>query len=102
MDQNAADTPQVMSGQSAGAPARLLSRQISIYYANCAMIATTPRDLSIFFGRYTPITDDKGGQQLAELYERQIYMTMEQAEDLMRILGQTIQAVKNSRTQEPK
>jgi hypothetical protein len=75
-------------------PARMMSPQIGIYYANCVMIATSPRDVSLFFGRYVPTSDEKGGQHLAELYERQIYMTVEQAEDLANVLTQTVQAFK--------
>jgi len=71
-------------------PSRVLARDISVYYSNCAMVATTPRDISMFFGRLVPATDDKGGQTLAELYERQIYMTLEQAEDLAKMLTQTV------------
>jgi hypothetical protein len=98
MELDNTESPQVMAeGQQPTGPARLVSRDLMIYYANCAMVATTPRDLSIYFGRYSPVADQKGAQQLAELYERQIYMTLEQAEDLVRILGQTIQAVKNTR-----
>ncbi len=101
MDQKSPEAPQVMTGAGQSGPARLVSQQLTIYYANCAMVATTPRDVSVYFGRYTPVSDDKGSQQLAELYERQIYMTIEQAEDLMRILGQTLQALKNAGKQEP-
>ncbi len=90
MEQNAAQT----------GPARLVSREVMIYYANCAMVATTPRDLAVYFGRFTPVSDEKGGQQLAELYERQIYMTFEQAEDLVRILSQTLQAVKSKKAEQ--
>jgi len=71
-------------------PSRLMSRQLSVYYSNCVMAATSPRDISLYFGRYVPTPDDKGGQQLSELYERQIYMTIEQAKDLARMLNQTI------------
>ncbi len=101
MDKNTADSAQAMTGSPQTGPARLVSREILVYYANCAMVATSPRDLSVYFGRYTPVADDKGGQQLAELYERQIYMTLEQAEDLMRILGQTVQAMRTGRNKEP-
>jgi hypothetical protein len=101
MDQKTADSPQAAAGPTQTGPARLVSRDILVYYANCAMVATSPRDISVYFGRFTPVSDDKGGQQLAELYERQIYMTVEQAEDLMRILGQTVQAMKSGKKQEP-
>ncbi len=67
-------------------PSKALSPQLSIYYANCAMVATTHRDISLFFGRIAPMNDGKGAQRLVELYENQIYMTMEQAEDLIGVL----------------
>ena len=69
----------------------VLSPQMVIYYANCAMVATSPRDVSLFFGRLMPTQDEQGGQRLAEMYERQVYMTVEQAEDLARILAQTLE-----------
>jgi hypothetical protein len=48
----------------------------------------------LFFGRYVPVPDGKGPRALGELYERQVYMTIEQAEDLARMLTETIQAFK--------
>lgn len=78
-------------------PARMMSNQMGIYYSNCAMVATSPRDISLFFGRFTPVPDDKGGQTLGELYERQIYMTIEQAEDLAKMLTRTVEAFKSRR-----
>jgi hypothetical protein len=79
-------------------PSRVLARDISVYYSNCAMVATTPRDISMFFGRLVPTSDEKGGQTLAELYERQIYMTIEQAEDLAKMLTQTVANFKTRKT----
>ncbi len=57
-------------------------------------------DISLYFGRYVPTSDEHGGRQIAELYERQIYMTVEQPEDHPKILNQTIQALKK-RTERP-
>jgi hypothetical protein len=94
MKQNDPEAPQPVAPAATGGPARLMSRQIAVYYTNCAMVATSPRDISLYFGRYVPAPDEAGGQQLAELYERQIYMTVEQAEALAQILNQTIQAFK--------
>jgi hypothetical protein len=71
-----------------------MSNQISVYYANCAAVALSPRDISLFFGRYVPAPDGKGPRALGELYERQIYMTIEQAEDLAQMLSESIQAFK--------
>lgn len=87
------------TSQPSAAPARAMSNQLSVYYANCAMIATTPRDISLFFGRFVPAADEKGGQKLVELYERQVYMTLEQAEDLAAVLNQTVKAFKARRDQ---
>lgn len=88
------ETAERVTQAAAGGPARLMSRQMAVYYSNCVMAATSPRDISLYFGRYVPTTDEKGTQQLAELYERQVYMTVEQAEDLARILSQTVLALK--------
>jgi hypothetical protein len=71
-----------------------MSNQIRVYYANCAAVALSPREFSLFFGRYVPAPDGKGPRGLSELYERQIYMTIEQAEDLVQMLTQSIQAFK--------
>ncbi len=85
------------ASQPSTGPTRVMANQLSVYYANCAMIATSPRDLSLFFGRFVPTADEKGGQKLVELYERQIYMTLEQAEDLAAVLDQTVKAFKARR-----
>jgi hypothetical protein len=92
MDTNETQAPQTETPQPAQAtgPARMMSNQMAIYYSNCAMVATSPRDISLFFGRFVPIPE-KGSQGLGDLYERQIYMTVEQAEDLARMLTQTVQ-----------
>lgn len=58
------------------------------------MVGASPRDISVFFGRYVPRSNEQGNQQLAELYERQIYMTIEQAEDLARRLAHSVEMFK--------
>ncbi len=85
-----------MGGQQAqpGGPPRMMAQHMGIYYSNCVMVATSPRDLSVFFGRYAPGSNPEGEQSMVELYEHQIYMTLGQAEDLARILSQTIEAIK--------
>ncbi len=80
---------------------RIMSGQLSIYYANCAMLATSPKDVSVFFGRYTPSANDKGEQILAEIYERQVYMTIEQAEELAKALTRTVEVFKSRRKPKP-
>lgn len=83
-------------------PQRLMSNQMGIYYSNCAMVAMSPRDISLYFGRYVPARDGKGTQQLTELYERQIYMTVEQAQDLIRMLSQTVEMYSTKNAPKPK
>lgn len=77
--------------------ARIMSRQMHIYYANCAMVATSPKDVAVMFGRYVPTSEEGGGQRMAELYERQIYMTLEQADELARALTRTVEIMKSRR-----
>ena len=83
------------SRSTAGGMSRIMSRQMAVYYSNCVMIATSPRDISIYFGRYMPMADEAGGQKLSELYERQIYMTIEQAEDLAKSLTKTVELIRS-------
>ncbi|MGB6068021.1 MAG: DUF3467 domain-containing protein [Desulfomonilaceae bacterium] len=87
-----AESPQPSTNRG---PARMMSNQMGIYYSNCAMVATSPRDISLFFGRFVPVSGDKGAQSLGELYERQIYMTVEQAEDLVKMLTRTLEAFRS-------
>jgi hypothetical protein len=87
-DQTAGGAPRVQRG---------FSRQLGIYYSNCALVATSPRDISIYFGRYVPATDDAGTQTMGELYERQIYMSVEQAENLAQALNATLDAYRAAR-----
>ena len=74
---------------------RIMSRQMAIYYSNCALVATTPKDISLIFGRYVPANNQQGEQTMAELYERHIYMTFEQAEELSKTLARTVEAFKS-------
>lgn len=85
--------PQPQAQPQAG-PAKVMAKDLGTYYSNCAMVATSPRDISLFFGRYVPAANEKGEQSLIELYEHQVYMTFDQAEDLVRILHQTIEMAK--------
>jgi hypothetical protein len=83
--------------QPQSGPARMMSERMSIYYSNTAMVATSPRDISLFFGRYVPAKDQGGGQTLVELYEQQVYMTVQQAEDLATLLSRTVEAIKSAK-----
>lgn len=91
---DANETKKTKSGRSSGR-VRLMSKDLNVYYSNCAMVATSPQDISLYYGRLVPASDDKGSQALAELYEKQIYMTFGQAEQVVKLLSQTLEAVKS-------
>ncbi len=78
-------------------PARIIKEKAPIYYSNCAMVSTSPMDLSLYFGRYTPINKENGEQVLVECYEKQIIVTFEQARNLARAIVQTLQLLDTAR-----
>jgi hypothetical protein len=72
------------------------------YYANCAMVQMTPFDLAILFGKITPVTDGNGQTQLAEVYDRQIYLSHLQARALSDALGRSLSSLmRTDRRTEP-
>jgi hypothetical protein len=81
-------------GKPVSEPERRMSKDMTLYYSNCAMVGTTHREISLLFGRLAPATAGRGNAPMVELYERQIYMTVEQAEDLAHILVQSIKKFK--------
>ena len=74
-------------------PVRIVPENIPMYYSNTVMVATTPVDICLYFGRYSQTKNENQESVPSELYERQIYMTMDQARRLAQMLNQTIQAV---------
>ncbi|MGA8833943.1 MAG: DUF3467 domain-containing protein [Desulfomonilaceae bacterium] len=94
-DQQDANQSQSPQEEITGGLTRIMSRQMAIYYSNCALVATTPKDISLIFGRYVPANNQQGEQTMAELYERHIYMTFEQAEELSKTLARTVEAFKS-------
>jgi hypothetical protein len=78
---------------------RAVQEQIQSYYSNCAMLATTPLDISLYFGRLIPVTRETGEQGLAEYYEKQIVVTIEQARKIANALLQTVQSIDASQQQ---
>ena len=78
-------------------PRRLFSNNLGLYYSNCMMLSTSPSDISIFFGRYVTAEDDGGAPSLAEFYERQVYLTPDQAEALGNALLQTAERWKQTK-----
>jgi hypothetical protein len=89
------ESKQTAPADQPGQLPRIMSRQMAIYYSNCAMVATTPKDISLIFGRYVPANNQQGEQTMAELYERHIYMTVEQAEELKNTLTRTLEVIKS-------
>ena len=85
--------------QQAAGVSRVMSPQMSIYYSNSVMVATSPKDISLYLGRYVPATAEDGSQTLSEFYERQVYMTFQQADELTRTLVQTLEALRNRQAQ---
>jgi hypothetical protein len=96
------DNPQPNQAAAATPDNRLraVQDQIQSYYSNCAMLATTPLDISIYFGRLIPVNNEKGEQGLAEYYEKQITVTVDQAKKIAGALMQTVQ-VMESRKEQP-
>ena len=58
---------------------RIVPKGSGVYYSNCALVTSSHRELSVLFGRIGPA---EGVTGLAEVYERHIYMTVEQAIDV--------------------
>lgn len=75
-------------GQQAGSPPMQgAGPRIDSYYSSLAIVATSPREISVIFGRYLPMLGPTGEQGIAPVFEKQILMTVEQVEDLVKILG---------------
>jgi len=90
MEQKNSQQSQEAPNQNMAAPMRVIQDKIPMYYSNCAMLATTPVDISIYFGRLLPVNQG-GAQGLAEYFEQQVVVTVEQAKKLAEALTQTVQ-----------
>lgn len=96
------EDPNVMQPErpvAAAQPPRIVKETVARHYANCAMIMTSPADLSVYFGRYQPITGPGGEHALAEVYETEVTMNFEQAWKLCSALVQTLRTLAAGRTQ---
>jgi hypothetical protein len=94
--------PQSAQAAAAATPdnrLRAIQEQIQSYYSNCAMLATTPLDISIYFGRLIPVNNEKGEQGLAEFFEKQVIVTVDQAKKIASALMQTVQVMESRREQ---
>ncbi len=87
-------TGQPAAAPAPGARARMMSNQMVTYYCNCAIAATSPKDISLFLGKLVRMPDQQGAPRLVELFERQVDMTVEQAEEIISVLTQTVEVFK--------
>ncbi len=67
---------------------RIIPKNLAVYYSNCALVTASHRELSVMFGR---VGTADGAPGLAEVYERHIYMTVDQAIDVARAILMTAQ-----------
>ena len=67
---------------------RIIPKGLAVYYSNCALVTASHRELSVMFGR---VGTADGAPGIAEVYERHIYMTVEQAIDVARAILMTAQ-----------
>lgn len=73
---------------------RIVQKGLAVYYSNCALVTASHRELSVMFGR---VGTAEGAPGLAEVYERHIYMTVEQAIDVARAILMTAQKFQENR-----
>lgn len=73
---------------------RIVPKGLAVYYSNCALVTASHRELSVMFGR---VGTAEGAPGLAEVYERHIYMTVEQAIDVARAILMTAQKFQENR-----
>lgn len=86
--------------QNPNQPMRVVKDDINVYYSNCAMVGTSPVDLCVYFGRFGQTLDKNQQPVMAEIYDNQIYMTVDQAKRLAAVLNQTIQSMESSQPQD--
>jgi len=55
------------------------------------MVASSPVDISLYFGRYTLKDLDTGRPVLVQVFEKQLYMTVDEAERLGQAILRTVQ-----------
>ena len=73
---------------------RIVPKGLAVYYSNSALVTASHRELSVMFGR---VGTADGAPGLAEVYERHIYMTVEQAIDVARAILMTAQKFQENR-----
>jgi hypothetical protein len=81
------------------APQKSLALKEYGNYSNCTVVEMTPFDIAILFGKLRPVTDANGQGSLAEMYDRQVYLSHMQAEALYQGLGSSLASL-NQRIQQ--
>jgi hypothetical protein len=88
------------------APQKRLALKEDGYYSNCTLVEMTPFDIAILFGKLRPVTDSNGQGSVAEMYERQVYLSHRQATALYEGLGRSLASLsrmaRQAEPQEPK
>jgi hypothetical protein len=89
-------TPKVSEKDGPQMPSlpRVIPKGLDAYYSNCALVTASHRELSVMFGR---VGTTDGAPGLAEVYERHIYMTVDQAIDVARAILITAQKFQENR-----
>ncbi len=82
---------------TANQPIRMVKDNVTVYYSNCAMVSMSPVDMALYFGRYSPMNKESGEQVLAEVYDKQIILTYDQARNLAAGIAQTLHAWDSAR-----
>ncbi len=75
-------------------PARSLSDFVDTYYAGCTMVVSSPVDICVYFGRYTLKDLETGRPGLMQIFEKQVYLTPDEAERVGHAILKTVQVFK--------
>jgi hypothetical protein len=78
------------SDQGAGRPPA--RPPLDTYYSNVVLVATSPREVSILFGRLLTPPPGMTDAPPRPSFSKQIFMTVEQAEELAQMLGDAAEA----------
>lgn len=81
-------------GQSTAIPPRHLPDFVDTYYAGCSMVVSSPVDICVYFGRYTLKDLETGRPNLVQLFEKQVYLTPDEAERVGQAILRTVQVFK--------
>ncbi|MGC8906108.1 MAG: hypothetical protein ACP5M0_01535 [Desulfomonilaceae bacterium] len=79
---------------AAGTPTRTLPEFVDTYYAGCTMVVSSPVDICVYFGRYTLKDLESGRPGLVQVFEKQVYLTPEEAERVGQAILKTVQVFK--------